>query len=79
MPSHNHAHLSGLIEDGDRHDFISTYDRTRASEKQYTSNTGGSQSHTHSISGTGTISGTTSATVNTVPSYYALAYIMKIR
>lgn len=76
MPSHMHSLPIYNSGNGLKKRGLSTIDIDNTfKESNYT---GGSQSHTHSISGTGTISGTSSATVDTIPSYYALAYIMKI-
>ena len=76
MPSHNHSMSFGTSSE-DTYMYILDEGPGRYSYP-VTNYSGGSQPHTHSISGTGTISGTSSATVNTIPSYYALAYIMKI-
>lgn len=70
MPSHTH----GLRDGGSRNnvDQVITTERTWAVNPTYmlSTATGGSQSHSHSLSG--------SATVSTLPPYYAKCYIQKL-
>lgn len=74
MPSHNHRGQNTVdIPSSNRGDTYNIgIDDARTRFTSPTDNTGGSGSHTHTLSGSAT------GTVATIPPYYALAYIMKL-
>lgn len=69
MPSHGHTVYGGAGYSDENIYVTVRSDTTYASYNKATSNNGGNQPHSHSLSG--------SATVSTLPPYYALCYIMK--
>lgn len=71
MPSHMHTTPTGLVGGNGSYYFIDG-DYGGSNKSSGTDYVGGNSSHTHPMSGS------LSATVNTLPPYYALAYIMKL-
>ena len=72
MPSHSHSsgYSVGFMDGGVGATELSVGNYKANQNPLTVSNTGGSQPHTHSLSG--------SATVSTLPPYYALCFIMKL-
>lgn len=68
MPSHNHGNIPGRSASTSKGS--SNYYSVGSSASSFTGYTGGSGSHSHSLSG--------SATVSTLPPYYAKCYIQKL-
>ena len=67
MPSHRHSYTRYSSKGGEGR----SYEQWYADSTQNTGATGGSQSHTHTLDGA-------SGSVNSLPPYYALSYIMRV-
>ena len=73
MPTHNHknADQSGGYGSNSNQRFLTKDIVNNAFGPSFSDNTGGSQSHTHTLDGA-------SGEANGLPPYYALSYIMRI-
>ena len=74
MPEHEHKDADLWGSSGYKKNIRymnSDIDTGKSSPDRYTDTAGGSQAHTHSLSGS-------SGSANSLPPYYALAYIMRL-